>query len=80
MVGLEYADFPEVTAKNRTALAIFVRLDRGQLQMLRNAAMNDLVLDNAAAELGPSRAPFRTVVTRTGSSVPVVNVTRVSSA
>lgn len=60
------------------ALEIFVRFDRSRLQLLRKAAMNDLVLGNAAAEHGPSR----TVVTRTvtGLSVLVVNVPRVSSA
>jgi hypothetical protein len=48
-VGLRFVDFPRLTGKNRAALEVFVRFQRGRLQLLREAAMNDLVLNTSAA-------------------------------
>ncbi len=47
-VELRFVDFPALTAKNRAALEVFVRFQRGRLQLLRQAAMNDLVLSTSA--------------------------------
>ena len=47
-VELRFVDFPALTAKNRAALDVFVRFQRGRLQLLRQAAMNDLVLSTSA--------------------------------
>ena len=47
-VGLQLVDFPALTRKNRAALEVYVRFQRGRLQLLRQAAMNDLVLDTSA--------------------------------
>jgi hypothetical protein len=47
-VGLRLVDFPELTTKNRAVLDVFVRFQRGRQQLLRDQAMNDLVLDTSA--------------------------------
>ena len=47
-VELRFVGFPELTAENRAQLEVFVRFQRGRLQLLRQAAMNDLVLSTSA--------------------------------
>jgi hypothetical protein len=47
-VGLEYVDFPEPTKETRPALEVFVAFDTGRAKLLRKAAMNDQVRNNAA--------------------------------
>lgn len=49
--GVTFANLPDVDPSHADALAVFVAFERGNIQLYKDARMNDLVADNATADV-----------------------------